>query len=493
MDSAPIDVRYNDLLKWLGERYLIPKDWTSRLEVISLKKQEVIDELYSREHAEMKKIQETFKNVRNEMNYTDIMRLNQMLLKTEEAKNKTFFGNYNSTLIKNCVLLVNLYDKNLMHLCESSKIILQNISYDIPNYEKTIQSNDKYNNEIASKIQEKNSAIVKNDDKLKNLFKVYTILQTENTNEIALNIIERLSQLPKHLEKLGVLLKSEKICKLISGYKKFYKNLNGKEINNASSSQTSNQREYDFLSTLQLISSKGDFIIFTDNKTNKTLEDKSRLEKTIYSIIPKRLQEYKQKYQSVNVQADLNSEIWNLKLVEQSGNSTEENYTTAILDSKTRNKLIDDLNEILIFLTLRLNFCNNKDEVSLSIYQNSIREINAELNQEFLKEGIQALEEILKIFNEKEFDFLSGIFEDEKKIKNILNSFESVKQENNNLLKNINELKSKAEELDKESAEMKKKIQQIKKDSKINKKNMEKILTDKLKRKITIIGDVNLL
>lgn len=488
MDSAPIDVRYNELLKWLGERYLIPKDWTSRLEVISLKKQEVIDELYSRDTAEMKKIQDTFKNVKNDMNYTDIMRLNQMLLKTEEAKNKTFFGNYNSTLIKNCVLLVNLYEKNLMHLCESSKIILQNIGYDIPNYEKTIQANDKYNNEISSKIQEKNSAIVKNEDKLKNLFKLYSIKQTENANEIALNIIERLSQLPKHLENLGVLLKSEKISKIINAYKNFYMKLNGKDIEE-DSAQSGKQSKFDFLSTLQRINKEGDYII---SKAPSGTLDASRLEKTKYSIIPKKLEEYKQKYQSVNVQADLNSEIWNLKLVEQSG-SAEENYTTAILDTKTRNKLIDDLNEILIFLNLRLSFCNNKDEVALSIYQNSIREINAELNQEFLKEGINALEQILRIFNEKEFEFLSGIFEDEKKIKNILNSFESVKQENNNLNKNINELKSKSDELNKESAEMNKKIQQIKKDSKIIKKNMEKILTDNLKRKITIIGDVNLL
>lgn len=490
MDSAPIDVRYNELLKWLGERYIIPKDWTSLLEVISIKKQELTDELYSRETAEMKKIQDTFKNVKNDLCYADIMRLNQMLLKTEEAKNKTFFGNYNSTLIRNCVLLVNLYEKNLMHLCEASKIILQNIGYDIPNFEKTIQSNDKYSNEIASKIQEKNSAITKNEDKLKNLFNLYSIKQTENANEIALNIIERLSQLPKHLEKLGVFLKSEKISKLISAYKSFYKKINGKDIDDASAQKTKDQNNsFDFLSILQQINREGDYIISKD-AANKTL-DKNRLEKTKYSIIPKKLEEYKQKYQSVNVQVDLNSEIWNLKLVEQSGNA-EENYTTAILDSKTKNKLIDDLNEILIFLNLRLSFCNNKDEVALSIYQNSIREINAELNQEFLKEGIKALEEILKIFNEKEFDFLSGIFEDEKKIKNILNSFQSVKQENNNLVKNINELKSKAEELEKESADMNKKIQLIKKESKITKKNMEKILTDKLKRKITIIGDVNL-
>jgi len=487
MDNAPIDVRYNELLKWLVERFMIPKDWTGRLEAISIKKQELLDELYSRDTQEMKKIQDTFKNVKNDMTYTDIMRLNQMLLKTEEAKNKSFFGNYNSNLIKNSVLLVNLYEKNMMHLCESSKIILQNIGYDIPNNEKTIQGNEKYINEISSKIMEKNSAITKNDEKIKNLFKLYSIKQTENINEIALNIIERLAQLPKHLEKLGSLLKSDKISKLINAYKNFYKKLNGKDIEEISK-ENNNKVKFDFLTTLQKINKEGDFMI-SQNISNF---DKDKNEKTKYSIINRKLEDYKQKYQSVNVQKDLNNDIWNLKLVEQSGNGID-NYTTAFLDSKNRNKLIDDLNEILIFLNLRLSFCNNKDENALSIYQNNIREINNDLNQDFLKEGKNVLEDILKIFNEKEFEFLSGIFEDEKKIKNILNSFESIKSENNNLLKNISELKSKSDEMEKESSEMNKKIQQIKKDSKMIKKQMEKILTDKLKRKITIIGDVNLL
>ncbi len=492
MDNTPIDIRYNELLKWLVERYIIPKDWTSLLEAISIKKQEVIDELYTRESTEMKKIQDTFKNVKNEMNYNDIMRLNQMLLKTEEAKNKTFFGNYNSTLMKNLVLLVNLYEKNLMHICESSKLILQNICYDIPNFEKTIQGNEKNCNEITSKILDKNSAITKNDEKLKNLFKLYNIKETDNSNTIALSIIERLSQLPKYLDKLGVLLKNEKILKILNVYKNFYKKLNGKDIeedcnNKSQYNKTDNQNEIDFLTTLQKINKEGDYIISKDANLDKT-----RIEKNKYSIVNKKLDDYKQKYQSVNVQADLNSDIWNMKLVEQSTNA-EDNYTTAFLDSKTRNKLIDDINELSIFLDLRLSFSNNKDEVALSIYQNSIREINNELSQEFLKESKSAVEEILREFNQKEFDFLSGIFENEKKIKNILNSFESVRQENINLVKNINELKNKADELDRENADLNKKIQQIKKDSKIIKKSIEKLLTDRLKRKTTIIGDVNLL
>ena len=102
------------------------------------------------------------------------------------------------------------------------------------------------------------------------------------------------------------------------------------------------------------------------------------------------------------------------------------------------------------------------------------------------------MEEILNDLNDKDFELLSGIFENEKKIKSILNSFESIKTENFNLDKNVNESNQKSTELEKESSESNKKINSLKKEAKMVKKIIEKLLTDKMKRKINIIGDVNL-
>jgi hypothetical protein len=469
--DTPIDIKYNELLKFLTERFFIPNDWTTRLEVIVLKKQEVMDELYLKETEEFKKIQNTFKAVRHDMNYQDIMKLYQMLQKTEEAKDKTFFGNYNSNLIKNCYLLVNLYEKNLMHLCESSKLITQNVAYDIPNLEKTIHSNEKQINEISGKIQDRNSAIIKNNEKLNNLFKSFNIKNTENSNDIALNLIERLPSLKSQVENIEKKLKRKQIETIIQAYKNFYKKINGKEIDKTD----------DFMTVLQKITKEGDYII--SNNNNKISNERK------YDIITTKFEELKSKYQNLNIKADLNSDIWNFQLVE-GDNSI--NYSTALLNFKARKLLIDDLNELLIFVNHRSNFCNNKDEVSLSIYQGNIREINNELNQDLLKESKKNLEEILNDLNGKDFELLSGIFEDEKKIKSILNSFESVKTENSNLNKNVNESKNKSSELEKESSESNKKIDSLKKEAKMVKKFIEKILTDKMKRKINIIGDANL-
>ena len=48
MDQTQIDVKYNNLLKWLEERYLIPKVWAKRIEAIGLKKTELLDQLYQK-------------------------------------------------------------------------------------------------------------------------------------------------------------------------------------------------------------------------------------------------------------------------------------------------------------------------------------------------------------------------------------------------------------------------------------------------------------
>ena len=50
----------------------------------------------------------------------------------------------------------------------------------------------------------------------------------------------------------------------------------------------------------------------------------------------------------------------------------------------------------------------------------------------------------------------------------------------------------KSGELEKESSESNKKINTLKKEAKMVKKIIEKLLTDKMKRKITVIGDANL-
>ena len=117
---------------------------------------------------------------------------------------------------------------------------------------------------------------------------------------------------------------------------------------------------------------EGDYVIGNDR------ENKNK-----YQIIKNKIEEYKQKYENIDLQADIEASIWNFKLV--GGENQNGNLLTPLLSRKIRKQLINDLNEVLIFLTHRINQGNNKDEINLSIYQNNLRELNLEITPEMLQ------------------------------------------------------------------------------------------------------------
>jgi hypothetical protein len=475
MDQAPIDIRYGELLTWLESRFLIPKDWAKRLELIFVKKAEFLDAFFLKDSGEMKKLQDTFKifngNADN-MTYNDVMRLNMMLLKTEEAKSKTLFGNYNSPLIKDSNLLVGIYNKNNMNLCESSKLIIQYIGYEIPNLEKNSQYNERTINDYLSKNNEKSSQIERNNLKIKELFKRYNIKDTEKTNDIALSQINRLDSFEKLLKDVEGKLTHKTVSEAIRIYQNFYKKIFNQEME---------QVDSNVIKVLKKVNKEGDYAISGKETKNK------------YACIKTKLDEYKQKYENLDIQADIEAQMWNFKLVGGEANSSDNSNITALLHPITRRQLKNDLTEVLIFVTHRLNQLNNKDEVNLSMYQNNLREISLELTSDVLQDCKKYLTGVIAALDNPDLLFLFSIFDDEKNIKLILNSFEILKTENKKLLANNNDLNAKIEEIKKEVIENGKKIAQFKKDAKLIKKQMEKFLTDSLKRKITVIGDINLI
>jgi hypothetical protein len=478
MDQAPIDIRYGELLSWLESRYLIPKDWAKRLELIGVKKSEFLDAFFLKDTPEMKKLQETFKLFKgnsDSMTYNDVMRLNTMLLKTEEAKSKTLFGNYNSPLIKDSNLLVGIYNKNNMHLCESSKLIIQYIGYEIPNLDKNTQYNERTINDYQSKINEKSSQVERNNQKIKELFKRYNIKETDKANDIALALINRLDSLEKMLKEIETKLTHKSVTKALDLYQNFYRKIYNQEMEKV---------DPNILKVLKRINKEGDYLS----------QGKESNGKNKYSMIKSKLDEYKQKYENLDIQADIEAQMWNFKLVggDVSQNS-EEKSITALLNPTSRRQLKNDLNEVLIFVTHRLNQINNKDEVNLSMYQSNLREISLEQTSDVLQDCKKFLTGVISSLENPDLVFLLSIFDDEKNIKLILNSFEILRTENKKLLASNVDLNNKIDEIKKEISENGKKIAQFKKDAKLIKKQMEKFMTDSLKRKITVIGDINLI
>ena len=202
MDQTTLDIKYSELLQWLLDRYLIPKDWPNRLEIIKSKKNEIIETLFGSDKEDFQKIKKMFKVFENapidSISYNDYSKLYQQLIKTNEAKEKTFLGNYKSPFIYNAYILDYLYQKNSVYLAENAKIIIQNISYEIPNY---LKMNEEIKEQIEyqkNKNNEKKEEISKNEIKLKNKLKEYNIdIDSEkiiNSNQIALSLIDKIEK-----------------------------------------------------------------------------------------------------------------------------------------------------------------------------------------------------------------------------------------------------------------------------------------------------------
>ena len=467
MDNAPIDIKYGELLTWLDSRYLIPKDWARRLELINSKKNELLDAFFCKESPEMKKLQETFKNFRNNyeiMLFTDITRFYTMLTKTEEAKSKTLFGNYNSQFIQDAYLLTNIYTKNNMHSTESAKCIIQYIGYEIPNLEKTTLYLNNTISDYQGKISERTYVIEKNLNKIKDYYNKYNIRAQDeaNVNSLAMMLISRLTSLPASLKNIESLIRNKRLENAIGTYENFYEKVFGLPLDQ---------------SVMQTLKE------FLKISTTPNYED----------LVKTKTEEYKQKYENLDIQADLEAQMWNFKLVTSSESTSKTESLPILVNPNTRNKLKNDLNEVLIFVTHRLAQANNKDEINLSIFQTNLRDLSLEITFEKLSDAKNYLENILQALDHPDLVFLLSIYEDEKHLKTILNSFELLKLEIKKMQVANKESHSKIEELEKEASENSKKISQFKKEAKLIKKQMEKFLTDSLKRKITIIGDINLL
>ena len=549
MDQTTLDIKYSELLQWLLDRYLIPKDWPNRLEIIKSKKSEIIETLFNSDKEDFTKIKKMFKVFEtipiDSISYNDYSKLYQQLIKTNEAKEKTFLGYYKSPFIYNAYILDYLYQKNSVYLAENAKIIIQNISYEIPNY---LKLNEEMKEQIEyqkNKNNEKKEEISKNEIKLKNKLKEYNIdIDSEkiiNSNQIALSLIDKIEKDNYFENMLKTIEQSIQNNELIKqgmefyeySYKILYSNLNNNEQNkneiknekegqnkkpkkhqkhkknkNVSQKEKESKEKEDnkeninaenvdnknigfifetFTPTLKKFYEKGDYLVNNDEQIDINENRKG--------YINSLLKEYKMKYTEnsdikdfkFNIVGDnINS---NLSNKENEGEKNKQYKETCLLNHHERNLLLADINEIIIFLEQRLLNMENNIEINLTIYSDELKDLNMKYSLENMTKIKEELEKIVKLLTEKNFVFLCNVLDDENNIKNVIDIFNEIKIKNMKLTNLINANEKKNGELEIEIKENLKKINDLRKTTVTIKKMTEVTVTKLLKRKINIIGD----
>ena len=551
MDQATLDIKYSELLQWLLDRYLIPKDWPNRLEIIKSKKSEIIETLFKSDNDDMQKLKKMFKIFETmpieSIPYNDYNKLYQQLTKTKEAKEKTFFGNYKSPFIYNAYILDYLYKKNNLYLAENSKIIIQNVSYEIPNCLKMIEDLKDQIEYQKNKNIEKNEEILKNKKKLSSKLKENNIDvdidSIKNSNQIALYIIESIEKdnlFENMLKDIESKIKgNEFVKKGMEIYENFYKSMyenlqtsnKGKEeehneIKESTSSashkkgkkhqkykkqnknapkenkeikeenkeniNTNNNEKINFVfetftPSLKKFYNEGDYLL---NSNNENIPENNRL-----GFINNLVKKYKMKYTEQSDIKDFKFSIVgdnaNTNIDSSNNEKKEENQykETCLLNHHERNLLLADINEIIIFLEERLLNMENAMEINLTLYLNSLNEFNIKYNLDTMIKVKDELKKLVEFLTEKNFLFLCNIFNDEKNIKNIIDMFNEITIKNMKLNNFINNNEKKNKELENEIKDNQKKINELRKATVNIKKMTEVAVTKLLKRKINIMGD----
>lgn len=553
MDQATLDIKYSELLQWLLDRYLIPKDWPNRLEIIKSKKAEVIETLFNSDNEDFQKIKKMFKIFEStpidSISYNDYQKLYQQLTKTKEAKEKTFFGNYKSPFIYNAYILDYLYQKNNLFLAENSKIIIQNISYEIPNCLKMIEELKEQIDYQKNKNLEKKEEINKNENKLKIKLKEYNIdIDSEKittSNQIALSLIDKIEKNNSFENTLKTIEQNIKNNSLVQQgielyeycYNSLYNNLNIEQDQNDKNKDKEKEKEGQnkknkkhqkfkknksnqkkekenkdkeenkeninlengdnknfvfetFTPTLKKFVQNGDYILGQENEKNENID--INRQGYINSLIKK----YKMKYTEQSDIKDFKFNIVgdntnsNLSKNNENNNQDDKEYKeTCLINHHERNLLLADINEIIIFLEQRILNLENNIEINLTIHSNELKDYNMKYNLDIMTKIKEELEKIVKLLTEKNFVFLCNVLDDENNIKDVTDIYNEIKIKNMKLNNLINSNEKKNGELEIEIKDTQKKINELRKTTVNIKKITEVTVTKLLKRKINIIGD----
>ena len=555
MDQATLDIKYSELLQWLLDRYLIPKDWPNRLEIIKSKKAEVIETLFNSDNEDFQKIKKMFKIFEStpidSISYNDYQKLYQQLTKTKEAKEKTFFGNYKSPFIYNAYILDYLYQKNNLFLAENSKIIIQNISYEIPNCLKMIEELKEQIDYQKNKNLEKKEEINKNENKLKIKLKEYNIdIDSEKittSNQIALSLIDKIEKNNSFENTLKTIEQNIKNNSLVQQgielyeycYNSLYNNLNIEQEQNDKNKDKEKEKEKEgqnkknkkhqkfkknksnqkkekeikdkeenkeninlengdnknfvfetFTPTLKKFVQNGDYILGQENEKNENID--INRQGYINSLIKK----YKMKYTEQSDIKDFKFNIVgdntnsNLSKNNENNNQDDKEYKeTCLINHHERSLLLADINEIIIFLEQRILNLENNIEINLTIHSNELKDYNMKYNLDIMTKIKEELEKIVKLLTEKNFVFLCNVLDDENNIKDVTDIYNEIKIKNMKLNNLINSNEKKNGELEIEIKDTQKKINELRKTTVNIKKITEVTVTKLLKRKINIIGD----
>ncbi|KAL4466718.1 hypothetical protein ABPG72_009524 [Tetrahymena utriculariae] len=216
-----LDIKYQELIEWLKSRNQIPKEWTKQLKAVQLKMKELIDKA---DQIQDKKIVSYIKENKEEFSYYHLEKVITMLLQTPEAQQKSFFGGYTNQVIKDWIAIEKFYKKENIHLISLAKLLIQNVQYEIPGFTKNVSMLENQIKYSSQKKQDFENTIKKQQAEYESQCAKLGIEGKNLDQEIA----ALASKLPEHFQKVEDAAKTELIQKGLTYYYQFTMYVNSK-------------------------------------------------------------------------------------------------------------------------------------------------------------------------------------------------------------------------------------------------------------------------
>jgi hypothetical protein len=158
METLTIDAK--EIIDWLRQRRKLNDQWVQKHKALKTKVGEIAAHVKS---LGLPETQEFFKtkadDAEGELNYIDLLSLNDFLLKSKEAEGRTIFGGYSSKTIKELQALLKVFEKENISAASLSSELSQIISFEIPSAKKVVKSNEIQISDLQYKISTYGSSI----------------------------------------------------------------------------------------------------------------------------------------------------------------------------------------------------------------------------------------------------------------------------------------------------------------------------------------------
>jgi hypothetical protein len=158
METLTIDAK--EIIDWLRQRRKVNDQWVQKHKSLKAKLKEVTSNIASIGLTETK---DFFKNHSEEsesdINYLDLLQLNELILKSKEAEGRTIFGGYSSKAIKELQALLKVFEKENISVASLAAELSQILSFEIPSAKKVIKSNEAQIGDLHFKISTYSSSV----------------------------------------------------------------------------------------------------------------------------------------------------------------------------------------------------------------------------------------------------------------------------------------------------------------------------------------------